>query len=341
MRVLVTGADGFVGQHVLAELLRRGHGVVGGIAGERPAPGTLGEDARQAVEWARFDLRDASSVERLVTESEPDAVVHLAAASSVFRSWQEPEHTFEVNTGGTLKLLLAVGGLPTPLVRRPVLLVGSGEAYGRSGTEADPLTEALPLRPTSPYAASKAAQEMLGWAFGGDHAVRMIQTRTFPHLGPGQAATFVAPDWAVQLLAIERGERPATLRVGNLDVVRDFLDVRDGAAAYADLLETDTAAGVYNVCSGRPTPLRTLLEALVRVVGVQVTLDTDPARLRPADIPSLVGDPTRLIAETGWRPHRTLDDTLRDLVAHLRAAPGAPAQRRPGSESREGSEARP
>lgn len=322
MRVLVTGADGFVGQHLVAELLGRGHAVVGGILGREPAAGTLGRDDRARVTWTPFDLRDAGSVERLVSSARPDAMVHLAAASSVSRSWKRPAETFEVNATGALHLLLAVAALPAPTLPRPVVLVGSGEAYGRPGTEAEPLRESSPLRPANPYAASKAAQEMLGWAFGSDGGVRMVQTRTFPQTGPGQESTFVTPDWAGQLLAIERGERPPTLRVGNLDVIRDFLDVRDGAAAYAELLETDATSGVYNVCSGRGISLRDLLSMLERAVGVEVKVETDPAKLRPADIPSLVGDPGRLMADTGWRPHRTLDETVRDLVAELRSGGG-------------------
>ncbi len=333
MRVLVTGADGFVGQHVVAELLSRGHDVVAGIAGDRPSAGTLETGAWNRVRRITFDLRDHRSVDDLVARAVPDAVVHLAASSSVSRSWTQPRATFDVNATGTLHLLLAVEALPAPALPRPVLLVGSAEAYGRSGTDAQPLTETMPLRPSNPYAASKAAQEMLGWAFAHGEAVRMIQTRTFPHLGPGQLPPFVAADWATQLLAIAQGDHPPTLRVGNLDVVRDFMDVRDGATAYMDLLDAEAARGVYNVCSGHGTSLGDLLEALRTAVGVDVAMETDPARLRPVDLPSLVGDPGRLMAETGWRPRRRLEESVRDLVAHLTRVAAGAGEAQSGSET--------
>lgn len=317
MRVLVTGADGFVGQHVLAALLERGHHAVGGIRGPEPDLDTLPDDSADRVEWTTFELRDAASVRHLVGATQPDALLHLAGLTSVAASWEDPEATFHVNAHGTLHLLQALREMEPGPDPRPVVLVGSAEAYGRNGTEDAPLTEDVPLRPLNPYAASKAAQEMLAWAMGRTDHTRLVQTRSFVQTGPGQSPTFVTVDWASQLLdARDRGRAPV-LRVGNIDVVRDFLDVRDAVDAYLTLLEDPDAHGVFNVCSGHGIPLRSLLQRLQTAVGVDATVEVDPDRLRPAEISSLVGDPGRLMAATGWRPRRPFDRTLGDLIAHL------------------------
>ena len=321
MRVLVTGADGFVGQHLAEALLGRGDEVLGAIHGAEPQAGTLPAAAVARVDWTTFDLRDAASVEALVEGSAPDAVVHLAGVSSVSASWRDPETTFDVNATGALRLMAALRKLPPGRRRRPVLLVSSGEVYGADGTEGAPLTESLSLRPVTPYGASKAAQEMLASVLADHDTVRLIHARSFQQIGPGQQPTFVAADWARQLLEIRDGARPAVLRVGNLEIERDFLDVRDGAAAYLALLDSDEAVGYFNVCSGRSCSLRRLLERLQHAVGISAEIMVDPARLRPAEIRSLIGSPARLIRATGWSPRFALEESLHDLVAHLDTAP--------------------
>lgn len=321
MRILVTGADGFVGQHVVAALLQRGHEVVGGITGREPELTTLGTDFAAGVAWRSFDLRDGASVTDLVQRADPDAVLHLAGVASVSESWRDPSLTFQVNVQGAIHLLMALRNLPPASRRRAVVLVGSGEAYGRDGTEDAPLHEDVPLRPLSPYAASKAAQEMLGWAMGRTETLRLVQTRSFQQTGPGQRPVYVTVDWAMQLVAIRDGRAPATLRVGNLDVVRDFLDVRDAADAYIRLLEDQDVEGVFNVCSGRGLSLRHLLDTLEAAVGVEVQVEVEPSRLRPAEVSSLVGTHERLTAAVGWKPVRALERTLVDLVAFLDLAP--------------------
>ncbi|HSH44849.1 MAG TPA: GDP-mannose 4,6-dehydratase, partial [Longimicrobiales bacterium] len=268
MKVLVTGADGFVGQHVVRVLLDRGHQVVGGIHGDEPALSTLPREQASLVEWRPFDLSHGETVHDLVRTARPDALLHLAGVTSVSRSWRDPETTFQVNATGALHLLMAVRRLPAPAVPRPVLLVGSGEVYGVDGTEEAPLREDRPTSPVNPYGASKAAQEAVATALGRGDAVRLIQTRSFQQIGPGQRATFVTVDWARQLLAIRDAGADPVLRVGNLDITRDFLDVTDAARAYVDLLEDSGTAGTFNVCSGRGTTLRRLLALLQEAVGV-------------------------------------------------------------------------
>lgn len=321
MRVLVTGADGFVGQHVLATLLARGHDVIGGIHGSGPTEGTLPAEDVSRVTWRAFDLRDAATVHALVSAAAPDAVIHLAGISSVSQSWRDPEATFDVNATGALRLLQALRRLPPPSTPRPVLLVSSGEAYGADGTEEAPLTEDLPLHPVTPYGASKAAQEMVAAVLTDPAAIRLVQTRSFQQIGSGQRPTFVAVDWARQLLDIRDSLRPPVLQVGNLDITRDFLDVRDAAEAYVTLLESPGVGGVFNLCSGRSSSLRELLDRLQDIVGTHPEVRTDPARLRPAEIRSLVGSARKLAAATGWTPRYSLDDSLRTVVASLDQSP--------------------
>ena len=318
MKVLVTGADGFVGQHLVAALLGRGHEVVGGIRGPDPTLTTLSATDAGRVRWLDFDLRDRRSVSGMVADARPDAVAHLAGLSSVSESWRDPEGAFEVNAMGSLRLMDALNDLPAPPRPRPILLVSSGEVYGVSGTDGAPLTEDTPPRPVTPYGASKTAQEMIASVLARDgRAVRLVQTRSFQQVGPGQRPTFVTVDWARQLLDIREGTREPVLRVGNLDVRRDFLDVRDAAAAYVALLEAGDATGVFNVCSGRSCSLRQLLQLLQAATGTEAEIRVDPERLRPADIPCLVGSPRRLMDATGWAPARTLEDAIGALVDSL------------------------
>jgi GDP-4-dehydro-6-deoxy-D-mannose reductase len=319
VRVLLTGADGFVGQHVARLLLARGHDVVGAISHVPPSLRLLGDAEARAVAWRPFQLTDPASIRAAVAEAKPEAVVHLAGSSSVARSWERPAEVMQVNALGALHLLLALRDVPATGSRRPVLLAGSAESYGREGTEREPLVEDLPLEPRNPYAASKAAQEMMGWALaqGSD---RLLLARGFPHSGPGQRPPFVLPQWTHDLLRMRRGELPPVLSVGNLDVVRDLVDVRDVAEAYVALLEAPEAEGVFNVCSGRGYRLGDVLAKLCALVGVQPEVRTDPTRLRPSDIRSLVGSRERLSRATGWTPKRSLDEMLRDLVADLDAA---------------------
>ncbi|MBW3553807.1 MAG: GDP-mannose 4,6-dehydratase [Gemmatimonadetes bacterium] len=322
MRVLVTGADGFVGQHVVAALLAGGHEVTGGIRGDAPVLATLTTEEAARVTWSSFDLRVAASVRRMVRGAEPDAVLHLAGIASVSQSWREPETTFDVNATGSLRLLQALRALPArgsaapAAARRPVLLVSSGEVYGADGTAEAPLLEDRPLRPVTPYGASKAAQEMIASVLA-DDAMRLIQTRSFQQIGPGQQPTFVTVNWARQLLDIRNGAQAPVLRVGNLEIDRDFLDVRDAAAAYVALLEDPRAEGVFNLCTGRACSLRHLLELLEDAVGVHPEIRVETERLRPAEIRSLVGSAAKLTAAIGWTPRHSLEDSVRTLVESL------------------------
>jgi GDP-4-dehydro-6-deoxy-D-mannose reductase len=319
VRVLITGVSGFVGGHVV-DLLRT----------ECPAAEVLGLDSRPGnraralgIEVVQADLEDATSVRQALDRVRPDRIVHLAAQSSPQRSWEDPAGTLKTNLLGLLHLL--EGARSLGLAPR-LLVVGSAEEYGLVRPEDTPLREDHPLRPASPYAVSKVAQGYLALQYALSPGMAIVRTRTFHHTGPRRGEQFAESSFARQLAEIEAGRRPPRLEVGNLDAVRDFTDVRDVVRAYWALLEKGVPGEVYNVCSGRGVRLADLLEELVRQSGLEVEIVVDPARLRPVDVPVLVGDPARLQAATGWQPRIPLARTLRDLLDHWRERLGvAPA----------------
>jgi GDP-4-dehydro-6-deoxy-D-mannose reductase len=320
VRVLVTGAGGFVAPH-LVEVLRREEpgisifGVLLPQTGVAQAPGA-------GISLLEADLNDPASAASLLDEVAPDRVVHLAAQSSVHRSWIDPGGTLRTNVLGLVNLLDAVRrrGL-----RPAVLVVGSAEEYGLVAPEDVPVKETTPLRPSSPYAVSKVAQAALARLYGPAGGMKVVLTRSFHHTGPGRGEAFAESSFARQIAEVEAGRRPPVLRVGNLEAVRDYTDVRDVVRAYWELLEQGEEGEVYNVCSGRGRRIGDLLDELLRLSGARVEIKVDPARLRPSDVPVLVGDPTRLRAATGWEPRIPLEQTLLDLLEDWRRRVRVPA----------------
>jgi nucleoside-diphosphate-sugar epimerase len=294
-RVLVTGSAGFVGRHLLDRL-----------AADRVA----------AIEL-EGDIRDGAAVRTQLAQAAPDAIVHLAAASSVASSWRERRETWDVNVNGTLELLLAVEE-SCPGAR--VLVVSSAEVYGAVPAGEQPIAEGRVLAPASPYGASKVAAEQAVAAT----RLRAVIARPFPHIGPGQSESFALPSFAAQIVRIERGEQEAVLLVGNLEARRDLTDVRDVVDAYIRMLALAEPAAVYNVARGHAIAIGEALERLLALAQVPIRVEVDPARLRPSDIPLLCGDASRLHEDTGWQPARDLDDSLADLLASFRDQ-GVPA----------------
>lgn len=304
MRVLITGIEGFVGGHLTRRLEADGHEVWGT---------TLEEPANGALRRLRADVRDVEQVAAAVESSGCKGIVHLAARSSVAASLDDPLGTYEVNVGGALAVLEAAR---RAALAGPLLLVGSGEVYG-DGRPERPFSEDDPVRPLSPYAGSKAAQEAVGAQYARSYGLRVILARSFSHTGPGQDARFVFPSFARQLALLERSGAPGEIRVGNLAPVRDYLDVRDVVAAYAALLERAPAGAVVNVCSGRGFALRDVLDELIELSGARAEILEDPRLVRDVDIEWLVGDPGRL-HHLGWQPEITPYRMLVDLLDHWR-----------------------
>jgi GDP-4-dehydro-6-deoxy-D-mannose reductase len=307
VKVLITGAAGFVASH-LVEFLRQEEpdAEIYGLA--RPH-GTRASLPRVTVIEA--DLLDATGVDAAVAMAQPDRIVHLAAQSSPQKSWQDAEATLSTNVLGTLHVLESARRCRTP---PRVLLIGSADEYGLAQPSDIPLRETTALRPNSPYAVSKIAQGYLGLQYALVHGLPVIRTRTFHHSGPGRGEIFAESSFARQIVECELGRREPTLAVGNLDAVRDFADVRDVVRAYWTLLERGESGEVYNVCTGRGRRIRDLLELLIKISGVRVEVRVDETRLRPADIPVLVGDPEKLEKATGWEPRIPLERTLKDLL---------------------------
>ena len=297
MRVFVTGVAGFVGQRLEARLQAAGARVIGTDL--------------------ELDVGDAGRVADAVTEAHPDAIVHLAAISFVPEAESNPQAVYRVNFLGAQSIFEAAQKI-SPGVR--VLLVGSGYVYGAADPGAPPFDESSPLRPDSHYAWSKAAADLLG-GFYESRGVDVVRVRPFNHTGPGRPDRFVESSFARQIAEIEAGVRPPKMAVGNLDAVRDFLDVEDVLDAYLRLLDPKVPAGVYNVASGKGTSIRDLLNLLLAETSIRPEVEVDQARWRPAD--SVVGSAERLETATGWAPAIPLRETLTRLLDGWRDAVGA------------------
>lgn len=301
MRVMVTGASGFVGRRLLPRLTAAGH-----VA--------LGTDRET-------DVADRAALDPALDAFRPDAVIHLAALSSVAHSLRAPEDCYRINFLGTRALLASVAER-SPWAR--ILLVGSADAYTATRPQAMPLDESTPLRPRSPYARTKAAAEMLG-RLAADAGLDVVCIRAFNHTGAGQSDQFVVSSFARQVAAIRSGRAEPRLRVGNLDSVRDFLHVDDVIDAYLALLDRGVPASVYHVAGSVGIPIRAVLDALLRSAGVEARVEVDPDRFRPTDW--LVGDASRLRAATGWQPRIPLEALLQEVYEDWLvrdAAPGRP-----------------
>lgn len=337
MRTLVTGAGGFAGQHLIRELLGRGAEVVGGVlSGDPPSPGVLTAEEITRVRWTSLDVTSSASLRRVIKEAAPRRGYHLAGQSSVGGSFADPMGTWDVNATGTLRLLEALrehgaGG------ELRVLVVSSSEVYGAVPEARQPISEDEPLRPITPYGASKMAAEAVAFQAAASGGLHVVVSRSFNHAGPGQDERFALPSMARQLVAFgagiagsdtagsetagnaagSAGSAKPSLRVGNLEPLRDFLDVRDVVRAYITLMERGESGQVYNVASGEARTMMEIVEELVRASGTGAAIEPDPARFRPVDIPLMVGDPARL-RSLGWRPEIPLGQTVRDLLDSVR-----------------------
>ena len=317
MRVLVTGADGFVGRWLVRRLLADGREVYGAVRpGQSPAPpapaADLTPEERDAVRWLPLELADAESV-RTCVDLPYDAVAHLAAVSSGSDATRDPGYAWNVNAAGTARIVHVLGQAKQTGRADPVVLViSTGEVYGVCG-EARPRRETDPIAPSSPYAASKAGEELAALEAWRRTGLRVVVARAFAHTGPGQDTRFVVPAFAERLRVAKRVGAPV-VKVGNLEPVREFLHVRDVVDAYARLLVQGQPGETYNVATGEGISLEDLFYRLADLTGVRPITEADPDLVRGGDIPHLVGDATKLRAATGWAPRYTLDDTLRDVL---------------------------
>jgi GDP-4-dehydro-6-deoxy-D-mannose reductase len=319
VRALITGIGGFVGRHLLDHLAKQGDDV----AGLGRAADVLGLGS--SVRVSATDLSDRAAVERFVREVQPEAVYHLAAQSSPADSLRDPWGTIGNNLLAQINLfeaLLSAGLKPR------VLVVGSSDEYGPVKPEDVPTHENVPLRPTTPYAVSKVGQDVMGYQYFAQHGLPVVRVRPFNHTGPGHDARFVIPSFARQLAEMEAGVREPVLRVGNLDVARDFTDARDMVRAYRLALVSGLPGEVYNLGRGQSVRIADMVEELIGLCRITVQIRVDPGLLRPADVPRQEADTRKFTTLTGWQPripwHTTLTDTLEYWREKVRSPAATP-----------------
>ena len=309
MRALITGIGGFVGRHLLHHLQAEGD-VVCGLGRQADCA-----DLPASVRVYHTDLGDRVAVERVVREAQPEAVYHLAAQSSPAESLADPWATIGNNMLAQINLFEA---LLSNGLRPRVLVIGSSDEYGRVRPEEVPTDENVPLRPTTPYAVSKVGQDVMGFQYFAQHGLPVVRVRPFNHTGPGQDARFVIPSFARQLAQIEAGEREPVLRVGNLDVARDFTDARDIVCAYRLALMAGVPGDVYNLGRGRSVRLAEMVDELITLCRVPVQTRVDQTLLRPSDVPRQEADTRKFTTLTGWQPRIAWHTTLRDTLEYWR-----------------------
>ena len=314
MKVLVTGITGFAGSHLVDYMLPMKDVEIHGILRWRSRTENI-EHFRDQVKFHECDLRDAFSVRDVIETVRPDRIFHLAAQSFVPTSWTAPTESLETNIIGQLNIFEAVKKLG---IKSRIQLACSSEEYGLVYENELPIRETNPLRPLSPYAVSKVGQDMLGYQYFKSFGIHIIRTRGFNHEGPRRGPVFVCSDFAKQIADIEKGRREPVVRVGNLDARRDFTDVRDIVRGYWLALEKGVPGEEYNLCSGKDWVIKDMLDYLLKMSTAKIKVETDPTRLRPSDVPVLLGDASKFKKATGWEPTIPFEQTLKDMLAYWR-----------------------
>jgi GDP-4-dehydro-6-deoxy-D-mannose reductase len=302
MKALITGCNGFVGRHLTPELQAHGYTVYG--------LDIVGGDGIDCI-----DLLNQQSLKECVLERKPDIIFHLAAQANVGLSWKIPQKTYEVNIIGTLNLLEAVKELKSPC---RVVLVGSADQYGVTGIVKEPISEDVALNAQNPYAASKKAQEEVAMIYTKAFNMDIVMTRSFNHSGPGQGLGYLITDLCHGVVQVEQG-KSEYLKVGNLEAMRDFSDVRDIVRAYRLLSEKGHSGQAYNVGSGTGRKAQDILDMLLSMSKSEISVRQDESRMRPSDTPVLVCDNTKLVEHTGWKAEIPIEATLGDVLGFYRS----------------------
>ncbi|MEK7577161.1 MAG: GDP-mannose 4,6-dehydratase [Patescibacteria group bacterium] len=314
-KVLITGVTGFVGSHLAEYLLTQKDIELYGLYRHRSKTDHI-EHIKDKIKLVDADLMDSHSLYATISEMKPDVIYHLAAQSFVPTSWGSPAITLEVNIVGSANLFEAVkqAGI------NPVIQIAcSSEEYGMVFPSEVPIKETNPLRPLSPYAVSKVAMDYLGYQYFESYKLKIVRTRGFNHTGPRRGETFAESTFSKQIALIEKGKQEPVISVGNLDAERDYTDVRDMVRAYTLAVEKCDAGQVYNICTGKAFKIKTVLDMLLSFSTVKVQIKQDPARMRPSDVPILIGDNSMFVDKTGWQPEIPFEKTLKDLLEYWRA----------------------
>lgn len=319
-KALIIGAAGFVGSYLIDHIQK--HCIWSIVVTKMPQERlTL-----QGADVCDLDIMDPAAITELLEEKRPDYIFHLAAQSSVAVSWKNPGLTVDVNIKGSLNVLDAVRKLD---YKPRVLLIGSGEEYGHLRQDEVPVGEDNVLRPGNIYAATKACQNMLGAIYARAYGMDVLMVRAFNHVGPNQSPVFVVADFCRQAAEIELGMREPVIRVGNLSARRDFSDVRDVVRAYAALMEKGKAGETYNVGAGKAVEIRRILDMILSLAKKEIRVETDPARMRPVDVPVIEADIRKLQACTGWRTEIPLEKTIEETLNYWRETLRQPGKKMP------------
>jgi GDP-4-dehydro-6-deoxy-D-mannose reductase len=315
MNVLITGITGFAGSHLAEYILAEHPGVkVSGTVRWRSRMDNV-KGILDKIELQEADLNDIVSLKKALAVIRPDKVFHLAAQSFVPTSWKMPAETFAINALGQINLFEALIDLK---LNPKFQIAGSSEEYGMVYAHEVPMKETNYLRPLSPYAVSKVAQDLLGYQYHQSYGLQTVRTRGFNHTGPRRGDVFVTSNFAKQVAEIEKGLKPPVIHVGNLEAKRDFTDVRDMVRAYWLATEKCEAGDVYNIGSGTAYVMQDMLDMLLGMSKVKVKIEVDPARLRPSDVPILLADASKFMSATGWKPRIPFATTLKDLLNYWR-----------------------
>lgn len=320
MKALVTGVGGFVGSYLAEYLLEHTGAEIWGIVhSNHTNPGlqaVMAHPEAGRVQLVRGDMMNVAFVVQMLGDVRPDYIFHLAGQASVGASWSDPEATYLTNILGQLHLL---EGMLKKNIEARVLVVGTSEEYGAIQPDELPVDEQTPLRPGNPYAVSKVTQDLMGYQYWSAHQMQIVRVRPFNHIGPRQSDAFAVSSFARQIAEIEQGRRSPVVRVGNLESKRDFTDVRDIVRGYKLALDKGEAGQVYNLGSGIARRLSDVLDMMIAMSRVAITVEQDPARMRPSDVPELRCDASRFTAQTGWCPEIPIEQTLRDALDYWRA----------------------
>jgi GDP-4-dehydro-6-deoxy-D-mannose reductase len=311
-KYLITGFSGFVGKHFLDLLELKGEAAIAMGVDLFPPNFEYQKNRNIQCEFMRLDLLESNAVQSVLSKFKPDYLLHLASYSSVSFSWKNPVLSFQNNANIFLNILEAIQiyNLPTR-----ILSVGSSEVYGDIKTENIPIIEEQSLNPKSPYAVARISQELLSKIFTDGYGLDIVLTRSFNHIGPGQREIFAVPSFAKQIVEGHmRGEKSITLRAGDLNITRDFLDVRDVVKAYYVLLKQGRKGEIYNICSGRGVSLIEILTLMERTMDVRCVISKDPKLLRPVDNAIIIGSNAKLKKETGWNPEISLEQSINDIL---------------------------
>ena len=321
MKVLITGISGFIGTYLAEYCLKQScevHGWVRSSSWKGPL-----ETIKDRISIEVCNILDPEAVRERLDTLKPDWIFHLAGKSHIGVSWHEPQDTLQVNVSGQVNLLEAMRTLD--LTSR-IQIAGSSEEYGIVQPEEVPVTEDTPLRPISPYAVSKVSQDLMGHQYFKNYGLRIVRTRSFNQTGPRRKEFFVTSAFAKQVAMIEVGRQRPILHVGNIDVVRDFTDVRDTVKAYWLALKQCDDGEVYNICSGQGRKISDILDILRDLSEVKFEVKKDQTKIRPSDLPVMIGDGSKFHKKTGWKPQISLEESMQDLLNYWRENVGVKAR---------------